>query len=81
MAVSGIMIGLQILIIFVGSEPFSVVWLTGPQWAISLILGLLSLPIGALLRCIPDRPFQAVMDAVSGWTWRSSSTRPEQVVA
>ncbi|KAH6866046.1 hypothetical protein B0T10DRAFT_382863, partial [Thelonectria olida] len=54
MTVSSITIGTQILIIFVGGQAFSVVPLTGPQWAISLVLGLLSLPIGALIRWIPD---------------------------
>jgi hypothetical protein len=34
MSVSAIMIGLQILIIFVGGQTFP---LTGPQWAISLV--------------------------------------------
>jgi len=48
------MIGLQILIIFVGGQALHVVRLTGPQWAISLVLGLLTLVIGALTRRIPN---------------------------
>lgn len=68
MAVSAIMIAAQILIIFVGSAAFSVVPLTGAQWIVSLILGLLSIPIGALIRWLPDGPFQAAMDLV-GKVW------------
>jgi P-type Ca2+ transporter type 2C len=58
------MVGLQILIVFVGGQAFSVTLLTGPQWAVSLVLGLLTLVIGALIRCIPDLPFQRMIDAV-----------------
>ncbi|PMD50946.1 calcium ATPase [Hyaloscypha bicolor E] len=46
MSVSSTMIGLQIMIIFVGGQVFHVVPLTGRQWAISLV--------GALTRCIPN---------------------------
>ncbi|KAI0400294.1 hypothetical protein F4802DRAFT_504011 [Xylaria palmicola] len=53
-----IVIGLQILIIFVGSTPFNISSLspsqTGPQWATAIILGLLSIPIGMVIRLIPD---------------------------
>jgi Ca2+-transporting ATPase len=63
MTVSTIMIGLQILIVFVGGQVFSVATLTGPQWAVSLILGLLTLAIGALIRCIRNWPFQRVIGA------------------
>ncbi|CAJ2505046.1 Uu.00g124400.m01.CDS01 [Anthostomella pinea] len=52
------MCGAQVLIIFVGSTPFNISQLsptqTGPQWAVAIILGLLSIPIGMLIRCIPD---------------------------
>lgn len=52
------MIGLQILIIFVGSTPFNISSLspsqTGPQWATAIILGALSIPIGMVIRLIPD---------------------------
>jgi Ca2+-transporting ATPase len=54
MAVSSIIIGLQILFIFVGGQALHVVPLTAPQWAISLVLGLLTLVVGALTRFIPN---------------------------
>ncbi|KAI0429324.1 hypothetical protein F5Y09DRAFT_261091 [Xylaria sp. FL1042] len=58
LGINFIVIGLQILIIFVGSTPFNISRLqpsqTGPQWATAIILGLLSIPIGMLIRLIPD---------------------------
>ncbi|KAJ5511682.1 ATPase P-type K/Mg/Cd/Cu/Zn/Na/Ca/Na/H-transporter [Penicillium expansum] len=50
-----IIIGGQILIIFVGGAAFSVKRLDqGSQWAVSLVLGALSLPIAVVIRLIPD---------------------------
>ncbi|KAA8652034.1 hypothetical protein EYZ11_009409 [Aspergillus tanneri] len=49
-----IIIGGQVLIIFVGGEAFSVTWLNGPQWGISLVLGVISLPIAVIIRLFPD---------------------------
>jgi hypothetical protein len=51
------MIGGQILIVFVGGRAFSVVPLSGAQWGISVVLGALSLPVGVIIRLIPDRLF------------------------
>lgn len=43
---------------FVGSTPFNIPNLrptqTGPQWATAIVLGFLSIPVGMLIRCIPD---------------------------
>lgn len=50
-----IIIGGQVLIIFVGGQAFSVKRLDqGSQWAVSLVLGALSLPIAVIIRLIPD---------------------------
>ncbi|RKF76215.1 Calcium-transporting ATPase 2 [Golovinomyces cichoracearum] len=49
-----IMIAGQIMIIFVGGKAFNVRRLDGAQWAYSLILGFLSIPLGAIIRLIPD---------------------------
>ncbi|KAI7563385.1 calcium-translocating P-type ATPase, partial [Hortaea werneckii] len=49
-----IMIGGQTLIMFVGGEAFQVVRQTGPQWAIAIILGVISLPIGIVIRLVPN---------------------------
>ncbi|KAL2062935.1 hypothetical protein VTL71DRAFT_6007 [Oculimacula yallundae] len=49
-----VMVGGQIMIIFVGGAAFNVTRLNGAQWGISLVLGFLSIPVGAVIRCIPD---------------------------
>lgn len=49
-----IMVGFQVLIIYVGGKAFNVVRLNGAQWAYSIVLGFLSIPIGAVIRLIPD---------------------------
>ncbi|KAJ5519749.1 ATPase P-type K/Mg/Cd/Cu/Zn/Na/Ca/Na/H-transporter [Penicillium fimorum] len=50
-----IIIGGQILIVFVGGAAFSVKRLDeGSQWAVSLVLGAISLPIAVIIRLIPD---------------------------
>lgn len=48
-----IMIGGQIIIMFVGGHAFSITRLTGAQWAYSLVLGVMSLLVGALIRRVP----------------------------
>jgi len=62
--VSSIMVGAQILIVFVGGAAFSVVPLTGVQWAVSLVLGFLTLPLGVLIRTVPDGPFEKAISLV-----------------
>jgi Ca2+-transporting ATPase len=50
-----IIVGGQILIIFVGGAAFSVKRLDqGSQWAVSLVLGAISLPVAVIIRLIPD---------------------------
>jgi Ca2+-transporting ATPase len=53
-AITTIMIGVQVLIIFIGGETFSVTRLTGAQWAISVVLGALCIPFGFFMHLIPD---------------------------
>ncbi|KAG5985467.1 hypothetical protein E4U55_000029 [Claviceps digitariae] len=45
----------QFVIIFRGGEAFDTVPLTGAQWGWSLLFGGLTIPLGALIRQIPDR--------------------------
>lgn len=54
MAIALIMIGGQTLIVFVGGVAFSVVRLNGAQWAYSIILGAISLPVAVIIRLFPD---------------------------
>lgn len=52
------MMGAQILIIFVGGRPFSIAETdppqTGAQWAYAIVLGFISIPVGVIIRLIPD---------------------------
>lgn len=57
----GIMTAGQVLIIFFGSTAFVVTRLNGVQWAISIVLGLLSIPVGILIRLFPDSWIRAVV--------------------
>lgn len=57
MVVSAIILGGQILIMFVGGAAFSIERQTGQMWAIAICCGFGSIPVGLLLRCIPDELF------------------------
>jgi Ca2+-transporting ATPase len=50
--ISVIMIGCQVLILFVGGRAFSITRLNPAQWGYSLVLGALSIPVGAVIRVI-----------------------------
>lgn len=54
-------IGLQILISYVGGAAFSVTKLGGREWAISIVGGLISWPIGVLIRLVPTEPIEQIM--------------------
>ena len=51
-------VGIQILIVFVGGAAFQVTPSSGREWGIAIALGVVSLPLGALLRCIPNAPLE-----------------------
>lgn len=53
-AINLIMVGGQVMIIYIGGAALTVDRLNGAQWGISLILGALSIPIGVIIRLIPD---------------------------
>jgi Ca2+-transporting ATPase len=65
-AVSSIMMGAQILIMFVGGRAFSITKLTGDQWGYSLTLGAISIPVGFLLQAVPDIVVEKPMAYVGG---------------
>lgn len=54
-----IMIGGQILIIFVGGQAFEITPLNGKEWGLSVGLGAISIPWGALIRLTPDSWIEA----------------------
>ena len=49
-----IIVGGQILIVFIGGRAFSVHRLNSAQWIYSIVLGFLSIPVAMMLRLIPD---------------------------
>ncbi|KAK9451888.1 uncharacterized protein V1518DRAFT_409830 [Limtongia smithiae] len=65
MGIAAIMCGGQVLIMFVGGNAFSIERITGPMWAVSLVIGFVSIPVGVFLRiCIPDRVAYAIYKPV-----------------
>lgn len=51
-------IGIQIAIVFVGGHAFSVTRINGMLWGISIALGCGAIPLGFLIRCIPNPPVE-----------------------
>jgi len=49
-----VMVGGQVMIIFIGGQAFSIESINGPQWAVSVAVSLFCLPWAVLIRCIPD---------------------------
>jgi len=48
----------QVLIVFIGGAAFQVTRISGREWGISLALGVVSLPLGVLIRLMPNAPFE-----------------------
>lgn len=67
-----IMIGGQIMIMFVGGRAFNVSRLTGAQWGLSVGLGAISIPIGVLLRLIPD---EFIRKLIPEWVKRKAAPK------
>ncbi|WBW72681.1 calcium transporting P-type ATPase P2 type, Pmc1 [Schizosaccharomyces osmophilus] len=53
--------GIQVVIIFFGGAAFSVTRIDGKGWAISIIFGVIAIPLGALIRCIPNAFLRKVL--------------------
>ena len=49
---------IQVVIIYVGGQAFSVKPLPGREWGISVALGIVSIPLGAIVRLLPNAPFE-----------------------
>lgn len=47
---------------FVGGAAFQVTRVDGKIWGISLALGVVSIPLGALVRLLPNEPFEKLFD-------------------
>lgn len=63
-AINCIMIGGQIMIVFVGGMAFQIKRIDGTQWAICILCALPCLLWAVVLRCIPDRCAAAVFAVV-----------------
>ena len=61
-----IMVGGQIMIIFIGGRAFQITRLDGPQWAISILCALPCLVWAVLVRLFPDSIFKVIFDACYG---------------
>lgn len=59
-----LMVGLQVTIAFVGGQAFSIVRISGVQWAICLVLAQLSLPWAVVIRLFPDALFAKIASFV-----------------
>lgn len=71
-----IIVGGQLLIMFVGGQAFSITRITGAQWGISLILGILSIPMAVVIRLIPDEVFAAMIPRLP----RRKKSNPDVIV-
>ncbi|KAL2827072.1 hypothetical protein BDW59DRAFT_60195 [Aspergillus cavernicola] len=60
-----IMVGGQVMIVYVGGEAFEVRELTAIQWGVCIACAIGCLPWAVVLRCIPDKPVGIVLDVVS----------------
>jgi Ca2+-transporting ATPase len=65
-----VMVGGQVMIMFVGGEAFQITSLNGVAWAISIILGAISIPVAVIIRLIPD---QLVAKLLPSWMSRKKT--------
>lgn len=74
-----IMIGGQVIIIFVGGWPaFQAVKQNGRNWGIALVLGALSIPMGVVIRLVPDElAAKFVPGFIKSWTAKRNKVQVE----
>jgi Ca2+-transporting ATPase len=65
-AIAAIMIGCQVMIMYVGGRAFSINRIDAKDWGISIVLALLCLPWAILVRLFPDAWFEAAAK-FCGW--------------
>lgn len=64
LGINCIMVGGQIMIVFVGGAAFGVTPLNGLQWGVCIVCAICCLPWAMVLRMVPDRHFGVVFDLV-----------------
>ncbi|VUC35739.1 unnamed protein product [Clonostachys rosea] len=79
MLMMSIMTAGQLIIIFFGGDAFVVVRITGTQWAISVVIGFFSIPIGVLIRLFPDSIIEIWLQFVKAhWpSWLRRRRKPK----
>lgn len=78
LGVNLIMIGGQVLIIFVGREAFKIVPLDGKEWGISIGLGAISIPWGMIIRLIPDHWILKILPYAIRRRWVPETIKSEK---
>lgn len=76
-----IMIGGQVLIIFVGGAAFEIEPLNGKEWGLSIGLGAISLPWGVLIRKCPDEWVASCLPWFIRKRWAPESITPSKMEA
>lgn len=66
LSINTVMVGGQVMIVYVGGQAFGVTRLSGILWAVCIICALGCLPWAVVLRTIPDRHFGLVFNAIVG---------------
>ncbi|KAJ9484974.1 hypothetical protein VN97_g8394 [Penicillium thymicola] len=66
LGINTIMIGGQVMIVYVGGQAFNVTRLSGTLWGVCIICAIACLPWAIVLRLIPDYHFGLVFNAVVG---------------
>ncbi|KAJ5577599.1 uncharacterized protein N7459_006563, partial [Penicillium hispanicum] len=64
LGINAVMVGGQVMIVYVGGEAFGVTRLSGILWGVCLICALGCLPWAVVLRIMPDRHFGFVFNAI-----------------
>lgn len=65
------------MIIFVGGRAFSVTRLNGVEWAVSLVLGFLSIPVAVIIRLIPDEFLRKLIPS----SWKRKRSGPQLLIS
>lgn len=66
LGINCVMVGGQVMIIFIGGIAIGVTPLTGVQWAICILCAICCLPWAVLLRTLPDQCFAVIFNFVVG---------------
>ncbi|KAL2172154.1 hypothetical protein VTG60DRAFT_155 [Thermothelomyces hinnuleus] len=77
--ISAIMCGGQVLIVMVGGTAFRIERQTAVMWGIAIVLGVLSIPVGVIIRLIPDDLIEKLIP--SSWKRKGDSKVPPVTVS